>query len=115
MKTEKKWLGKPHVTLMGVSAGASIASAVATSSDSAVFDADLDAMNAVKGPGNVNVVVSLFGLYNFTKLQAQSEWLVGASNAAFDGKYLPRIWKPGNSSWARNRPVSTCPRARSLR
>ncbi len=77
------------VALMGVSAGASIAAAAATSADSKAFDAELDAINAVKGPANVNAVICLFGLYDFTKLQAQSEWLVGGSNAAFDAKYLP--------------------------
>ena len=54
---------------------------VATSAHSKAFDAELVAINAVKGPANVSAVISLFGLYDFTKLQAQSEWLIGGSNA----------------------------------
>jgi acetyl esterase/lipase len=81
--------GPEKIALMGVSAGASIASVVATSSGSNVFDAELDSIGAVKGPANVKAVISLFGLYDFTRLQGQSEWLVDASNTSFDGTYLP--------------------------
>jgi acetyl esterase/lipase len=78
-----------RIALMGVSAGASIASATATSSDTDAFDAELAAIGAVKGAENVKAVISLFGLYNFTRLQAQSDWLVNAGNTSLDGKYLP--------------------------
>jgi acetyl esterase/lipase len=78
-----------RIALMGVSAGASIASAAATSSDTGAFDAELAAIGAVKGAENVKAVISLFGLYNFTRLQAQSDWLVDAGNTSLDGKYLP--------------------------
>jgi acetyl esterase/lipase len=78
------------IALVGVSAGASIAGVVTTSSDSTAFDTDLDAIGAVKGPANVRAAICLFGLYNFTTLQAQSDWLVNEENTSLNSKYLPQ-------------------------
>jgi acetyl esterase/lipase len=78
-----------RIVLMGVSAGSSIAAAAATSSDSSAFDPELAALSAVKSTEKIKAVISLFGLYDFTRLQAQSEWLTDVSNTSFDKVYLP--------------------------
>jgi acetyl esterase/lipase len=77
------------IVLMGVSAGSSIAAAAATSSDSSAFDAELASLGAVKSTEKIKAVISLFGLYDFTRLQEQSEWLTDGSNTSFDRVYLP--------------------------
>jgi acetyl esterase/lipase len=77
------------VVLMGVSAGASIAAAAATSADSNAFSAELAAIGAVPGPDQVAGVISLYGLYDFTRLQTQMDWLVNPADTSLDSHYLP--------------------------
>jgi acetyl esterase/lipase len=77
------------IFLMGVSAGASIASAVGTSAGSTAFDTELASIGAVKGADDVAGVISLFGLFNFANLQPQYDWLINPANKALDGQYLP--------------------------
>jgi acetyl esterase/lipase len=77
------------IVLMGVSAGASLAATAATSADTTAFDAELEAIGAVKGNDRVAAVISFYGTYDFNTLTAQYNWLVNAADTSLDSKYLP--------------------------
>jgi len=89
VNASKYGINVDKVVLMGFSAGASIASAVATSSDSTAFDAELTALGVSRTPDRVAAVISLFGLFNFNTLEPQFKWLTNPADTSLDSKYLP--------------------------